>query len=448
MYTVVIFVDSKPRDLMGDALIAHHLEKKGVRCILEPLASWRSCLGAWEPDFILFNHLSADHLAAFSQKLKADGVLSGILPNEGIFYVEGDLEYSSQKHHENMHCDLILSWNDTHRDALLANDVAAPECIQSVGVPRFDFYTSPWSKLYQKERLSTTRPIILANSNFSVAHYDDLPEKDGDAFFAPWKDKIPIYADYKNAIKAHRAAQLKFPRFIDALIKQNKYEIIIRPHPREDPRHYLNWYDSIPAAEKKHVHLDNKSNITELILSCDLEISCENCTTTLEAWLAKKPTVGLTFEKHPMFYNPEICCMQPECDTPENLPAMVDHALANPDQSEHLEGRNAHLRKWIHNPDGRSAERAADAILQSIKNRSQPKNIRLSLADRRRGLKLRLLSTMDEPYNSRPKHYLKHLLFGQKGNQTIRYRNYLKAIRPSEVMDAMNRIKTAENSNE
>ena len=112
-------------------------------------------------------------------------MLSGILPNEGIFYVEGDLEYSSQKHHENMHCDLILSWNDTHRDALLANDVAAPECIQSVGVPRFDFYTSPWSKLYQKERLSTTRPIILANSNFLGSPLRRLTGKGRRRVFCP-----------------------------------------------------------------------------------------------------------------------------------------------------------------------------------------------------------------------------------------------------------------------
>lgn len=444
MYTVVIFVDSKPRDLMGDALIAHHLEKKGVRCVLEPLASWRSCLGAWKPDFILFNHLSADHLADFSQELKSYGVLSGILPNEGIFYVPGDLEYSSQKQHEHMHCDLILSWNETHREALIENGVAPAEAIRTIGVPRFDFYSHPWKSLYQKELVKTDRPIILANSNFSTAHFDDLPDKDGDDFFAPWKDKIAIYADYRNAIKAHRAAQKRFPEFIDALVKEDKYEIFIRPHPREDPRHYLSWYDQIPKSEKEHVHLANKSNITELILACDLEISCENCTTTLEAWMAGKPTVGLTFAKHPMFYTPEICSLQPECGSPGSLAAMVNRALADPEQPEHRQGRESHLKKWIHRPDGKSAERAAEAILTAIRHRPKAKDIHTSFSNKRRGAKLRFLRLINEPYNARSKHIAKRLIFGNKGNQTIRYRNYMKAIRPSEVDEARKRIAQAE----
>ena len=79
MKTVVIFVDSKSRDLMGDAMIAHHLEKRGVRCILEPLASWRACVGAWTPDFILFNTLNRAHPAQLSQPLNQCGTLPGIL---------------------------------------------------------------------------------------------------------------------------------------------------------------------------------------------------------------------------------------------------------------------------------------------------------------------------------------------------------------------------------
>ncbi len=443
MFTVVIFVDSKPRDLMGDALIAYHLEKRGVRVILEPLASWRSCLGAWKPDFILFNHLNADHLARFSQELKSYGVLSGILPNEGIFYVKGDLEFSSRKIFDNMHCNLILSWNDTHTHALIENNVIQSDQIQSIGVPRFDFYSPPWSQLYHNPSLKKSRPVVLVNSNFSCAHFHDLPAKDGDDFFSPWIEEIPCFADYRNAINTHHHAQSQFPQFVDTLIKEDKYDIYVRPHPREDPRIYLNWYASIPDSQKKHLHLADMFNITELILACDLEISCENCTTTLEAWLANKPTVGLTFAKHPMFYTQEVCSMQPECNTPENLPALVDHALANPDQPEFKNDRLAHLEKWIYKPDGKSAERAADAILHAIENRPQPKNIRLSFGTRRRGLKLRMHSAINEPYNSRIKHVTKYKIFGKKGKQTIRYRNYLKAIRPSEVKEAIDSIRHA-----
>ena len=442
MDTVIIFVDSKPRDLMGDALMAHQLEKKGVRCMLEPLASWRACVGAWKPDLILFNHLNSAHLTNFSQQLKSWGILAGVLLNEGIFYAEGTLEYNSQVHFDDMHCDLMLSWNITHERELVKNKICATdEQIVTVGVPRFDFYKSPWNQVKRSTRTKSDRPVILMNSNFSLAHYHELPDEDGDRLFAQWKDKIAIYADYRNAIIASHKGRAAFPDFVKTLIDEDKYEIIVRPHPREDPKFYLSWYNSLDEQQKKHVRLSMKEEICDVILSCDLEISCENCTTTLEAWLAGKPTIGLTFEKHPFFFTPEICCMQPECSEPETLVQLLDEALAKPDQLKFQDARRKHVEKWVYKEDGKSSERAADAIVKMLEQRKSPKDIKLDFPNKRRGLKLRILSALNEPSNSQPKHFIKNLFFGKRGKQTIRYRDYLKAIRPSDVKEARNAIR-------
>ena len=442
MKTVVIFVDSKSRDLMGDALIAHHLEKRGVRCILEPLASWRACVGAWKPDFILFNHLNSAHLAQFSQQLNKCGILTGILLNEGIFYIEGTLEYNSQVHYKNMHCDLYLSWNVTHLKELIKNKVCASESqIVAVGVPRFDFYKEPWNKVKRSARTTSGRPVILMNSNFSIAHFHELPDEDGDRLFGQWKDKVPIYGDYRNAIIASHKGQSEFPQFIEALIAEDKYEIIVRPHPREESRFYLNWYEQLASHQQKHVCLAMKEEICDLILSCDLEISCENCTTTLEAWLAGKPSVGLTFEKHPFFYTPEIGSMQPECDQPSALPELVKQALADPDQPEVQNTRKQHIEKWVFKADGQSSARTAESIIHALDNTASTKKIKLSFPNKRRGIKLRLLSALNEPSNTQPKHFFKHLIFGKLGKPTIRYKDYLKAIRPSDVRNARESIK-------
>ena len=67
---VVILVDSKKRDLMGAALIAHHLEQNGIQAYLEPLQSWQSCLLDLKPDVILFNHLLHSHLCKYTENLK------------------------------------------------------------------------------------------------------------------------------------------------------------------------------------------------------------------------------------------------------------------------------------------------------------------------------------------------------------------------------------------
>ena len=58
------------------------------------------------------------------------------------------------------------------------------------------------------------------------------------------------------------------------------------------------------------------TNITALILACDLEISCETCTTALESWIARKPTIELVLQKHPVFYHPDIARLNATCHDP------------------------------------------------------------------------------------------------------------------------------------
>src|SRR5258706_9352795 len=82
----VLLVDSKTRDLPVAALIAHHLNALGVDCFLEPLEAYRAVLGAYRPQLILFNHLTASHLVDYSKRLAQMGVLTAVLPNEGILY--------------------------------------------------------------------------------------------------------------------------------------------------------------------------------------------------------------------------------------------------------------------------------------------------------------------------------------------------------------------------
>ena len=442
MKTVVIFVDSKSRDLMGDALIAHHLQKRGYRCILESLEAWRACLGAWKPDFILFNHLNASHLGIFSQQLKSMGVLTGILPNEGIFHVAGDLDYSSKKQFADARCDRMLCWNKTHHDALIENQFCDdPNHIIALGVPRFDFYTAPWKTLYEnKGHFTSERKKILINSNFPIAHFLDGPKEEMERFFTQWSDISDEFADYRQAVEDNHWGRTNFLNYLSQLVKEDRYELVVRPHPRENLNFYLDWYDSLGEEEKKYVHLGHEANITELILACDVEISCENCTTVLEAWIAGKPTLGLTFRKHPFFYRPENGALLPECDDPESLPHLIDKTLNNPTQEDYRGGREAYMEKWVFKTDGRSSERVAEAIVEAVENQPKEKKIKLNFSDFRRAAKLRFFAAINEPYYCRLPHVVKYKLFGERAKPTGRYREYLKAVRPSEAREAIARI--------
>jgi len=445
MSRAVIFVDSKSRDLMGTALIAHHLAKRGVECRLEPLEAWRACIGAWKPDFLLFNHLNAKHLAGFSQQCRQWGILVGVLPNEGIFYIDGTLDYNSRKQFADTHCDYLFCWNSPHRDALIRSGFCeSPERIIPVGVPRFDFYTRPWRKLFEKPPVQTDRPIILVNSNFSLAHFKFLPPKYADNFFGQWTHVSPIYADYWRAIDASVTGRARFIEHLSALIAADKYHVIVRPHPREDPNFYLDWHQSLTVAQRQHLRLAFKENISELIVNSDLEISCENCTTTLEAWICKKPTIGLIFEKHPFFYTPEVAKLLPECDDPSRLVSMIDHALAHPAQEDYAAGRLNHMEKWIYKVDGNASERVAEEIARAIASRDRPKQINLDFSNWRRGAKLRFARWFGEPCHVAPLLFFRRIFRGDRGKQTLRYRDYLKAIRPADERRARAMIRTVD----
>ena len=92
---VVYLVDNKNRDLMGASLIAHYIRESGHECFLEPLEAYQAALGAHKPHLMIFNHLLASHLAAYSRRLNSLGIKVAVLSNEGILYDKDVLDFNS-----------------------------------------------------------------------------------------------------------------------------------------------------------------------------------------------------------------------------------------------------------------------------------------------------------------------------------------------------------------
>jgi surface carbohydrate biosynthesis protein len=420
---------------MGNALIAHHLRRFGVIPHLEPINAWQAVLGAHRPDFIVFNHLSVPHLAKYSRRLKEMGVLTAVLPNEGIFYNAPDLEYGSKSENPEMHCDYYFCWNDVHREALVRNKFCSdPERVRTVGIPRFDFYFEPWKRTAPRHRPASGRPVILMCGNFPLAHFQEMPPEEAEHFFAKWLDAVPLTRDYKNIVRGNHAARTRFLDYLDALMRIDKYHIIVRPHPRELGEFYHRWLDKLPAEQRAHVELALDESIANLILNCDLQVSCEHCTTALESWIVGQPTIEIVFEKHPFFYNPKRAGLNIECDAPERLPAMVAEALKQPAPAALKERQQEHLRTWCGPMDGASAKRVARIIADAVK--AQPaKAMRLKLSDYRRGWKLLAYGMINQPYTFFPVHLFLEKLSGKK-TPTRKTGIYKKSITPSEVREA------------
>lgn len=430
-----MLVDSKSRDLLVAALVAHHLDGLGVECILEPLEAYRAVLAAHRPDLILFNHLTASHLARFSRRLHSFGVKTAVLLNEGIIYDPDDLKYNSGKFHSDAHVDWFFCWNETHRQALREVNPSRATRIEVIGVPRFDFYIEPWSRLFYLSASSPRRRArILFCTNFQLAKFAELPAEHGDKMFAQWKDRIPLYRDYRRAFTAQLTARGRIFEYLDALLKVNEFEVILRPHPREAVEPYQTWYDRLTPGQREHVSLDASTPISSLILDCDLEISCETCTTALESWIADKPTVELIFERHPMLYQAEHAQNSTPCEVPSSLVPLVRQLLEQGEPAELIAARQRHLAKWCYLTDGKACLRLAQQIAQAVRDKPPADWSKLTFDDRRRGLKLRLLRWLGLPYNFDPLMALKVRL--DPGRYAIKHNDYKKAITPADVIAA------------
>jgi len=444
-YRAVIFVDLKDRDLMGDALIAHHLEQTGITCYLEPLETWRAAVHAHKPHFVLFNHLTVSHLADFSQELKTWGVLVGCLMNEGLLYFPGERTFCSKKQHEHMHCDLYLTWNAIHREELIEHAFCTPpEMAHTIGCPRFDFYKDPWSRVYQQARHDDGLPVILVNATFALAHYYTMPRENADKFFEPWVNKIEEVKDYWQLIEAQYKGREKMPSHIEPLIKSGNYRVIIRPHPREELGFYQEWFARMSPEEQARVSLSTNESPPVAIFKSDIVINCEDCTTSMEAWLAGKPTITIALEQNPYWFSETYRRLSPISYAPEELEAMIQPALADPVQPDYHALRQEHLEKWLHSTDGNCSRRAADEIANLIKEKDLTPRIPFSIRGSWKKWKLLVLKAFNEPYSARPRHILRRLFSGKQEQVSIRYRDYLKAIRPSQAAEARETIRDAE----
>jgi surface carbohydrate biosynthesis protein len=434
---VVILVDNRVRDLNVAALIAHHLEALGVRCHLEPLEAFRAVVGAYRPGMIVFNHLNASHLASWSRRLAEIGILVGVLPNEGFVYSEESRPFMAGRYH-NPHVDHFFCWNALHRDALLAEGKEKARNVHIVGVPRFDFYFEPWSKvLPPAPPKSSGRPRVLVCTNFVFAVTGKAAYREMAA--GGLNPKAATLRDHSGTVEAHQRGREKFLDYLGALVADGRYEILLRPHPNEDHSYYQSWIDRLSADRRARLLYDPYGSITSLILSCDLEISCESCTTAIESWVAHKPTIALLFEKHPLLYRKRFASLNFTCENPGELPDMIAQHLAAPDQAEKRELRAQHLETWAATPDGRVAWRIACMMADALRSKRPADWSKLAFNDRRRSAQLKLMRSLGQAYHFDPLLWLKRSLFPKR--YVVKDRVYKKSIKPNDERRARQQLR-------
>nr|CRH06477.1 Conserved protein of unknown function [Candidatus Magnetococcus massalia] len=434
--TVVLLVDHIDRDLLVSTLIAHQLEKLGIRCHLEPLESYQGCLECYRPDMIIFNHLVGSHLAAFSKRLKELGVLVGVLPNEGLIYDRDARLMNAGKFHADVHIDHFFCWQQAHKEALIETGLDKKGTqIHVIGIPRFDLYFSPWSKFFDitsfEHFQDQNKSRVLFCTNYGLAHYKELPPDQSKDFFAPWKDRVEKLKSYEELVEVHYDNRERSLDFMTEIAQSGKFNLVIKIHPRETTLFYQTWLDGLDDAWKKRVVLTKNELIYPLIMACDVEISTGICTTSLESWIAGKPTIDIVLKRHPWTDNDALERLNPILGDGGKAVELIDQVIASPEQSVYAEGRKKHLATWCHTPQGDTAKKMASVIAAVFSTPQQKEWSRLSLNDYKRGWKLRLLRRLGLPYNFSPLVRLKARLLPERYSR--KKMAYEKTIRPHHV---------------
>ncbi len=433
---VVILVDNKVRDLNVAAVVAHQLESEGIACRLEPLEAFRAVVGAHRPSMIIFNHLNGGQLVRWSQRLAEIGVLTAVLPNEGIVYDQTSRDALSGRFHRDAHVDNIFCWNESHKQSLLAQGIFGNAQIDVVGIPRFDIYFVPWSKLLPPAPArQSNRPRVLLCTNFVFARFNHEQAKQT---FGGWEKYNPAAKHYWGAVLSHRASRIKTLEFASAILADGRFELVLRPHPNEDHEIYEDWLAGLSEEQRAGVVYAPKINIGSLILDCDLHVACETCTTSIEAWIATKPTLALIFDKHSFHYNETHNAPNIPCDDPNAFSDLVARQLSQPVPPEKMALRLQHLETWCASPDGGSVGRIVAAISKALRNRRAPNWSKLGAGDMRRAIKLKAYNHIGQAYHFDPLLWLKASLFPKR--YAMKTRAYRKSILPADVAQARQHV--------
>lgn len=199
-------------------------------------------------------------------------------------------------------CDGIFVWGKKNFQIL--KSLIPQKKLYLYGHPRIDLLHPKFKNIY-KEELSNIKKkygkYILICTTFSYINYfeqnikyvDLLKKRD---FFRSEKD-IRDWKQYeilKNKIKNELFKYIR-----EFSLKNNKINILIRPHPSESEEMYSDL-KKIP-----NVHLSNEYSVHPWILGCEFLIN-HYCTTTFEGLAAKKKIFTIKTYKQSKMENPDF----------------------------------------------------------------------------------------------------------------------------------------------
>jgi surface carbohydrate biosynthesis protein len=382
---ILLFADHKWRDLPGLALLKVILEDDyGVPVRVVSYHRWPAALMVFRPVVVCPTTMTGPREQAIARIARRMGVAVVVIPSEGIPVEREIMSIVACTHVDLSPVDLWIGWSDVVRDFQIERGALAPDRVVTTGVNRFDFYVPPWRELLLdsaelRRRCGIDRPgpIVTWATNFGHAGYartgnEAFLEQDwnlrGLTSIAGYSDpRAYVHADNRVMQLAHSMMREVFRRFPEV-------NFIVKTHPAERVDIYEEYLESCRQAGLGNVVVVNREYIGDILKASSLHIH-RYCTTGIEAWAMGVPTLSLHLPGWHLSKDSGGCAGEAAehedlVSTTEEICERITHYLnggvSTPAQRS---GRAAHLRRWLHQVDGRSTERQARVLAEFVSAR-------------------------------------------------------------------------------
>ncbi len=367
----------KYRDLPGLILLKVLLEKKGNAVLIVNHADTnllRYYIHKFRPNLIVFPQIKYSIFAKnFGLKEKKIGAVY-ILSEGEQFFKEFNLG-NAGKFLDLSESDVFFTWNEKIKKYIKTHKtIPLGKCFLG-GVPRFDFYREPFSKIILPKNefcsiynMNPDKPIISWSTNFGYIEIENDKERlDSfvknmyrDGFQAP-----PVFKDMPHIVESEiKSRKLGMDCIINLAKKFPDAYIVIKVHPGETNHWYV---DQVKNSGLNNIRIIQFEHIWNVLNATSVHLH-RSCTTGVEAWFLDKPTVELRLNKEDWFFfkklaqGSDVIYSYNECES-----AVKKYLAGTKVSSKQKIMRNHIIQDLYFKIDGKRAEFHSNIIHQWLK---------------------------------------------------------------------------------
>lgn len=376
---ILLFYVSKRRDAFALTLLKYLLERYGpwdlrlYRIDSEAFVFRR--IRYYRPAAVILLDVKHPAQIAVLKQARRFGYRVFILPSEmQTSHAAGRHLYMTDRTRMEQ-VDLFLAPGPAMKQFLVDHQILPDDRIPIVGVPRYDYYVSPFADALQLDaagfrtryHLTEPLPVVLWASNNRLSFMRDRAADKGALIRWYQANKFDEVHDLDAWIDAFVGSHEDSLNHVEQLLSRfgDRMYFFYRPRQGEVVAPYMPFFRRFPNARLvPDEHLGNLLAYSDLVFHGFSLLGSE-------AWMFRKPTVSYCFRGLDRFYFDAFRGCEDVVTTWEALLEVTERFLAGRYSAEHYRPmQERFVEQWYHRVDGRSTARAAHLINAALQGAS------------------------------------------------------------------------------